>query len=101
MRSTRCSTGVAELYWSTKATTALRSYDDYLRPRSAKVADALLTEVDGLCHLIADFPKMGTRIQGTKLRYHITRKYRYRVIYRIVRQGIVIRDVLHPSRAGP
>ena len=80
MKSKRCSVGVADLYWTTKAIASLQGYDDYLRARSAKAADALLTEVDHLCRLIADFPAMGTRIGATKLRYHITRKYRYRVI---------------------
>ena len=58
----------------------------------------MLAEIAHLCTLIADFPEMGRAIPDTGLRYHISRKYRYRVVYRIEGDIVEIRDVLHPRR---
>lgn len=52
-------------------------------------------EINDLVTLIGTFPEMGRAIEGTSLRYHVTRKYRYRVIYRITVNAIEIRDILH------
>lgn len=41
---------------------------------------------------------MGRRIEGTGLRYHVTRGYRYRVIYRLRGATVEFRDVMHPRR---
>ncbi len=43
---------------------------------------------------------MGPPIRGTGLRRHITRHYRYRVIYRVVGDLVEVRDVMHPRRDG-
>ena len=41
---------------------------------------------------------MGRRIESTSLRYHVTRRYRYRVIYRIVSDTVQVMDILHPKQ---
>lgn len=89
---------MADLRWSRRALTSLFAQDDWLRPRNPVAANAVLAEVERLAHLIADFPEMGRRIDGTTLRYHLTRRYRYRVVYRIRGRSVVIEEVLHPRQ---
>jgi plasmid stabilization system protein ParE len=89
---------VARLFWSLLAPASLRAQDDYLRPRNSAAADAVITEIETLAELIAHFPEMGRRIGGTALRYHVTRRYRYRVIYRVEHDAIYVMDVLHPRQ---
>jgi len=89
---------VAEPLWSARALASLTSQDDYLRPLNPVAANAVLSEIEHLAALIADFPQMGRRIYGTSLRYHITARYRYRVIYKGRRDTVEIVEVLHPRR---
>ena len=89
---------MAKLLWSDRALASLSLQDDYLRPRNLTAADAVIAEIEALAALIAHFPEMGRRIEGTGLRYHVTRRYRYRVIYRIDRDTVHVMDVLHPKR---
>lgn len=89
---------MARLRWSRRALASLRGQDDDLRPLNAAAADAVLSEVETLAALIADFPEMGRRIDGTALRYHVTRRYRYRVVYRIAEDIVQVVDVLHPKQ---
>lgn len=84
--------------FSRRALASLNAADAHLRPLNAKAANAVLAEIARLCALIADFPEMGRAIPGTGLRYHVSRKYRYRVVYRIAGDSVEIRDVLHPRR---
>ena len=74
---------MADPIWSARALASLTAQDDYLRPLNPTAADAVLSEIERLATLIADFPQMGRRIDGTTLRYHVTARYRYRVIYRV------------------
>jgi len=74
---------VAEPTWSARALASLTAQDDYLRALNPVAANAVLSEIEHLASLIADFPHMGRRIDGTNLRYHVTARYRYRVIYRV------------------
>jgi plasmid stabilization system protein ParE len=58
----------------------------------------VLSEVKRLAALIAEFPEMGRSINGTNLRYHVTARYRYRLIYRVRGERVEIVEVLHPRR---
>ena len=58
----------------------------------------MLAEIEDLASLIAAYQEMGRRIEGTDLRYHITRRYRYRVIYRLDGEVVQVVDVMHPRR---
>ena len=77
---------------------SLEAQDDYLRPLNPKAADAVLAELAYSCELIADFPMIGRKIEGTGLRYMVTRKYCYRVVYRAFGDVVEIREVLHPRQ---
>lgn len=70
----------------------------YLRERSPAAAGRVIDEVRRTCELLRDEPSMGTQIEGTGLRRHVTRRYRYRVIYRVVGDRVEVRDVMHPRR---
>ena len=89
---------MADPLWSARALASLTAQDDYLRPLNPAAADAVLTEIERLAELIAQFPQMGRRIDGTSLRYHITGRYRYRLIYRVRGARVEIVEVLHPRR---
>lgn len=43
---------------------------------------------------------MGTLLPELNLRYHVTRRYQYRIIYRVTAAAIEIRDVMHPRQLG-
>ena len=89
---------MADLLWSRQALAGLRSQHAWLRARNPSAAEAVRAEIETLADLIADFPDMGRRIDGTTLRYHVTRRYRYRVIYRIAGDMVQVMDVLHPRQ---
>jgi plasmid stabilization system protein ParE len=90
---------VADLSWSRRAIASLAGQDDWLRPRNAEAADAILREIERSAGLLAEFPDMGRRIDGTSLRCHVTRRYRFRIVYRIVGGAVQVVDVMHPRRA--
>ncbi len=80
---------------------ALDSLEDqivFLRPRNPAAAERVLAEIERTCTLLAEAPGTGRRIAGTASRVHITRRYRYRIIYHVTQDGIEVRDILHPSR---
>jgi plasmid stabilization system protein ParE len=83
-RSRPSSVAVPDVTFSRRALASLRSTDDFLRPRSPGAADALIAEINSLCDLIAAFPEMGRVEPRSGLRFHITRKYRNRVVYRVI-----------------
>ncbi len=89
---------MADALWSARALASLTAQDDYLRPLNPDAADSVLSEIERLAALIAEFPQMGRRIDGTSLRYHVTARYRYRVIYRVWGERVEIVEVLHPRR---
>jgi len=41
---------------------------------------------------------LGREVEGLALRYHVTRRFRYRVIYSLKGDVLESRDVMHPSR---
>jgi plasmid stabilization system protein ParE len=89
---------VGDPLWSARALASLTAQDDYLRPLNPVAADAVLSEIEEVAHLIVEFPQMGRRIDGTGLRYHVTGRYRYRVIYRVRGKRVEIVEVLHARR---
>lgn len=89
---------MADPHWSARALASLTAQDDYLRPLNPSAAGSVLSEIERLAALIAEFPQMGRRIEGTGLRYHVTARYRYRVIYRVRDARVEIVEILHPRR---
>ena len=91
---------MADLAFSPRALASLRGIERYLQERNPGAAARVVEEIGHACDLLREHPWMGPRIPGTGLRRHITRRYRYRVIYRVVGGRVEVRDVMHPSRDG-
>jgi plasmid stabilization system protein ParE len=91
---------VAEVVFSPRALASLREVRQYLQERNPEAAARVIGEIEGACALIGEYPWMGPAIPGTGLRRHMTRRYRYRVIYRVAGDVVEVRDVMHPRRAG-
>ena len=89
---------MADFRFSARALRSLTAQDDFLRPRNPQAADQVLMEIDHNCGLIAAYPMLGRRIPETDLRYHLTRHYRFRLIYRVTNTGVEIREILHPCQ---
>lgn len=92
---------MAEVRFSARALRSLRGIERYLRGRNPAAAERVIEEIRRACALIGDYPEMGAAIPGTRLRRHVTRRHRYRVIYRIMGEAVEVREVMHPSRSGP
>ena len=97
----RFSPGVTEVRYSRRAMHSLRAAERYLRARSPKAAQGFRDEIAFVVDLIANFPEMCPIVARDELRCHVTRRFKYRITYRVVGTAIEIRDVLHPSRSGP
>jgi plasmid stabilization system protein ParE len=91
---------VADLVFSTRALGTLRSIRSWLGRRNPDAADRVIEEIERACALLREQPMMGRAIPDTTLRQHVTRRYRYRVIYRVSEDVVEVRAVLHPSRSG-
>jgi plasmid stabilization system protein ParE len=89
---------VADLLWSRRAVASLAAQDEWLRPKNPAAADSILREIERSAGLLAEFPDIGRRIDGTSLRCHVTRRYRFRIVYRIERGTVQVMDVMHPRR---
>ncbi len=84
--------------FSRRALLTIYRIDSYLSERNPQAARNVLAEIERTCNLLGEFPLIGVAVPSTRLRSHVTRHYRYRIIYRVSARGIEIRDVLHPSR---
>ncbi len=90
---------MADVHWSARATRSVLEIERYLNERNPAAALAVVAEIERTCALVAGMPMMAPRVGTLNLRMHITRRYRYRLVYRVVEGGIEVREVLHPRRA--
>lgn len=89
---------MARAKYSRRAIADIAAQDDYLRPLNPAAANAVLDEIEAMADLLVDFPKLGRLIDDTSLRYIVTRKYRYRIVYRLEQSELRIVQVLHPRK---
>ncbi len=92
---------MARVRVSARAEASLESQDDYLRNRNPRAADRLLDEIEGVLALLSEHPLAGRRVEGRPYRAFVTRRSRFRVVYRVQQDEVVILDILHPRRSGP
>jgi plasmid stabilization system protein ParE len=90
---------VAELRFSVRALASLNNQSAHIRQHNPRAATAVLDDIRRTCDLLAEFPMIGRTIEATRLRYLLSRRYRYRIIYRINGETVEIRDILHPRQA--
>lgn len=89
---------MAEVRFSQRALIRLREIESWLSERNPAASDRVLHEIRDLCGLIGAYPEMGRAIVSTGLRFHVSRRYQYRIIYRISDEFVEIRDILHPRQ---
>ena len=85
---------------SRRALTRLREIHACIAQRDPEAARRVVAEVHAACRLIGAQPPMGRAIEGTGLRFHVTRRYRDRVICQTGAR-VLIRDVPHPRQQWP
>jgi len=81
-----------------RALTALQELEAYLVERSPIGARNVITEIHRTADLLGHFPMIGTAIPDTSTRYHVTRKYKYRLVYRLREDRVEILQVYHPRQ---
>ena len=65
------------------AANSLDRIERYLSARSPNGARNVLLEIRRTIALLAEYPNAGRSIEGMDLWFHITRRYKYRLIYRV------------------
>ena len=85
--------------FSRRALARLESIQRYIAADNPSAASAVIAEIRRACSLIGLQPRMGRTVPGLELRFHVTRRYRYRIIYRTTPTVAQILDILHPRQA--
>ncbi len=71
----------------------------YLKERSPGGAASVLRAIYAGIHIIAEQPHSSPRTDDPEIRVKIVRRYRYKIFYRIVGEGVIeILHVRHMSR---
>ena len=84
--------------YSCDALADLENIETYIIERSPGGAGNVLEDIGKTIDLIAFWPKIGRGCEVGDLRFQITPKYRYRVIYRLTETLIEVRRVYHPRQ---
>lgn len=83
---------------SQHAFASLQNIDRYLRQRSPGGADNVRREIEYTLGLLADFPMTGTKLPPKDVRYTVTRKYRYRIVFRPINGVVQVLKIDHPRQ---
>lgn len=78
-----------------RALDSLSHIDAYLRDRDPVGARNVRTEIRQTLDLLADFPLIGNRLSIDDLRVAVTRRYHYRIVYRVQTDVVQILQVYH------
>lgn len=89
---------MAEVIYAKRAVASLTSHFEYINERNPNAGREFVSEIEQTADLLGEFPKLGRAIENLPLRFHITKKFRYRIVYMTKGDRLEIRDVLHPSR---
>ncbi|SMX45580.1 type II toxin-antitoxin system RelE/ParE family toxin [Octadecabacter ascidiaceicola] len=82
-----------------QALNKLKNINVYLVERSPNGAQNVPRDIERAAELLGHFPMMGAQIELTSARFHITRKYKYRIVYRVSGERVEILNVYHPSQS--
>ncbi len=77
----------------------LLQIESYLSERSATGVTNVLADIDEALVLLKDFPKLGREIPNREARVKLS--LRYRIVYSLIADDIIIRQIIHPSRNAP
>lgn len=78
-----------------RALGSLAQIDAYLRERSPVGARNVRTEIRQTLDLLAAFPLIGSRLSIDDLRVAVTRRYHYRIVYRVQADVVQVLQVYH------
>ena len=92
---------MARVRFSRRAVARLDDIGSYISERDPAAAARVLAEIDRAAALIGEHPRIGRPARVADLRVFVTRRHRYRVIYRVECGTVEIRDVLHPRQSPP
>ena len=90
-----------EIVYTRRALRSLKDIDDYLEKRSPDGALNVRVEIERTVDLLCDQPGIGIPSGVLGVRIHPTRRYRYRIVYRVSGRTMQVLDVLHRSRLMP
>ncbi len=79
----------------------LRHIDGYLRERSPSGADNVKREIQRTLELLAEFPMIGTKLRPENTRYVVTRRYRYRIVFRVAEETVQVLKIYHRAQDAP
>lgn len=78
-----------------RALDSLAEIDAFLMDRSPDGARNVRREIRQTLDLLADFPHIGSRLSVSDLRVAITRRYHYRIVYRVADDSVQVLQVYH------
>ena len=87
-----------KLAYSNRALETLTNIENYLMERSVSGARNVLNEIKHTAEILTNFPLIGTEISQREIRFQITRKYKYRLVYRVTDNAIQIMQIYHPRQ---
>ena len=76
--------------YSAKARNDLSAIADYYGAIDPDVADRMLADIERSIGFLREYPHLAEAVRGQPLRGKLTRRYRFRVIYRVKRDAIEI-----------
>ncbi len=79
----------------------LLQIESYLSERSTTGVTNVLADIDEALVLLKDFPNLGRKIPDREARVKLSLRYRYRIVYSVLGNDIIIRQIIHPSRNAP
>ncbi|HET7409496.1 MAG TPA: type II toxin-antitoxin system RelE/ParE family toxin, partial [Paracoccaceae bacterium] len=71
-----------EVAYSRRALGSLQRIDEYLIERNPAGARKVRREIERTIGLLAGYPGIGALTRSEGVRFHVTRRYRYRIVYR-------------------
>ena len=89
---------MADVTYSRRALASLTNHFDHLEDRNPTAARDFLFEIERTSDLIGEFPRLGRAVEGLTLRCHVTKRFRYRIIYLATPERVEIREILHPNQ---
>lgn len=93
---------MARVRFAARAAASLRRLVAFLTAPNPQAAERLLDDVAGAALLLTDHSLASPRLPGRRpQRSLLTRRYRYRLNYEVVKGDVRVLDVLHGSQSGP
>ena len=80
------------------AVESLSNIENYLQERSLSGAKNVLGDIKSSIDTLAIYPFLGVTTENFHFRYQVTKKYRYKIVYRIQDKTLHIFQIYHPRQ---